>query len=283
MRTRTILSGLTVVLLTTAAAGGCQVIAELNTLQVGTGGGAGTGTGSGASCHPGTQCSATCEGSMSAPASPCTAEGTCAVSPTPCPSGFGCADETSCNTTCTSTSQCAKGNVCYPAAPNGGPASECVACGVPHVGGMCSTSCASCEDGTCTTTCGAGTSCAGTGAAPLVVDATTGAAKLTCDSTCSNSTIQCKGLFPCEVDCPPGSGTEPPTCSGMTLLCDLGPCTLTCDMMGCSMVTMNCSDNLCAATYVVPATVQVPVKQENCAEACGCSLTLGDAGAPPGG
>ena len=294
MRTRTIVAGLTLALAASTAAGGCQIIAELNTLQViGTGGGmsgatstSGT-TSSGAPCTPGTACGATCEGSTVTPPGSCGPKGACSSQPTPCMDGFACvAGGTTCNSTCTEDSQCAAGHVCAPAGPNGMPASQCLACG-GYPMGMCMAGvdggCASsCDGATCVTTCGAGTSCAGTSQAPLVVDATKAPARLVCDSTCLGSTILCKGVFPCEIDCPMGSGG--PTCGsattsgpGTTIECGGGPCTLACDMMGCKGVTLQCADNACTGTYYTMGTMPAPIVKE-CGNSCACNVGEADAG-----
>jgi hypothetical protein len=256
MRTRTLVAGLTLALAASTAAGGCQIIAELNTLQVvGTGGAGPTSTG------PTTGSTGSAAGCQ-------------------CTDGFGCvAGGTTCNTTCTQDSECAKGYTCAPAGPGGMPASQCLACGGSPMGRCMEGGdggCASCDGQTCVTTCSAGAPCTGTSSAPFVVDATMAPARLTCDSTCTGSTILCVGVFPCEVDCPMGSGG--PTCGTKTTIeCGGGPCTLACDMMGCAGVTLQCADNACVGTYYVQGMVPAPIISD-CGNACSCSVGEADAG-----
>ncbi len=268
MRTRTIVAGMTLALAFTAA-GGCQIIAQLNTLQVGTGGG--PGADGGAPCQPQAPCGGTCMGSTLTPSGICGADGTCPSVPQACPSDFACADETKCNTSCGPNADCAAGHICYPQGIGGGSGSQCMACGdTPKAmctqgPSLCTGTCDPSSPGTCDTTCDGG--CAGT----FTLNAVTFAAKLTCDASCASSTIKCMGLFPCEIDCPSlGTGMGTPSCHGTTVQCDDGPCTVVCTGTGCADVVQQCGPNSCKAVYMTPPNGMNPPVQQNCNQSCSC-------------
>ncbi len=78
------------------------------------------------------------------------------------------------------------------------------------------------------------------------------------------------GQYGCELDC-----TNADTCEGAKIVCDQGPCTLTCGPMACQNTTIECSSNLCTATYYAPPDAgMLPIAATNCGGTCTGSCTI---------
>ena len=207
MRTRAIVGALA--LFGSSVVFGCQVITQLNVLQVtGTGGADGGSSGSGTGAAGSSSSSGTGAAADS---------GACTVNE-PCKS-MGAA------------------GVCVQPPDGGTMCAPCGATPTPMPTCPAGASCAYCDAGTCVQTCDGG--CQTT-----TLDATNSPVQLVCNGmgSCSNMTIECNGPFPCEVECNGG-------CENLTLKCDTaGPCTLACGDMSCLDAGVICGNNSCSVT-----------------------------------
>jgi hypothetical protein len=208
MRTRAVLSFLTFGLAASVAAGGCQIIAGLSSLTVGSGGSGGAGTGAVSSASAGTTASAS-------------------TGPGSAGTGGGCTASTQCSPTTFCEPQ---NHTCEPCGSDPPPPT-----GVTCTPGM--RPCNACDDaGTCLADCSAPNSCN----ASFTLQGP-GTVVFTCDADCNGITITCTGPHECDLVCSNGG------CTDLTFQCSQdGPCQLTCsDMSSCQGVKFNAGDNKC--------------------------------------
>ncbi|MEP7122702.1 MAG: hypothetical protein ABJE95_17390 [Byssovorax sp.] len=221
-------------------------------------------------CGPtkGATCGASC-GDGLVQGGTCGADGKCGpLTPTKmCESSGGCNPATlTCNSTCTSSSDCSSEGFCAMGV------GHCAPCNVSPpdptkctVGQNGCDSCDAAANNTCVTSCTAAGECGGSKTKTLTP--MMGPARLECNGQCNGLKVLCQGPFPCEVVCDSGA------CNGLTLMCGPdGPCKITCKGTGCvgaTGATINCGDNGCEATCEDGAANLT----QKCNGSCGCTKT----------
>jgi hypothetical protein len=241
MRTRAIFTALLLATACVAPAVGCQIIAGITSLEVGTGGSS-SSTGGLPSCMPGMPCGDVCLGNAQVAAATCDDAGACPGQVTPCQGP---------NNLCLQPPSVAP--MCAPCGTF--PNMDTSVCAAPD--------CASCDDGgtTCVTSCDGPGSCPA-GGSPHILDATKSKATFQCNGmgVCDQLVVECQGPFPCELVCDGG-------CLGTTLKCSgTGPCKLTCAAKSCMNAKVECGNNTCVASCAEAATIT-----QECNGACSCT------------